>query len=98
MERVLEVPTIGEKNPIARSMYGPQDGISRAVEQAILGRSLIIKGEISGVEALYIDGRVEGKDQRSREPGYDRATRQRAVGYQRSRDRRYGDGEGQSYL
>jgi cytoskeletal protein CcmA (bactofilin family) len=31
------------------------------VEQATIGRSLIIKGEISGTEALYIDGRVEGK-------------------------------------
>jgi cytoskeletal protein CcmA (bactofilin family) len=31
------------------------------IEQATIGRSLVIKGEISGTEALYIDGRVEGK-------------------------------------
>jgi cytoskeletal protein CcmA (bactofilin family) len=30
------------------------------VEQATIGRSLVIKGEISGTESLYIDGRIEG--------------------------------------
>ena len=30
------------------------------VEQATIGRSLVIKGEVSGTESLYIDGRVEG--------------------------------------
>lgn len=29
-------------------------------EQATIGRSLVIKGEISGSETLYIDGRIEG--------------------------------------
>jgi cytoskeletal protein CcmA (bactofilin family) len=29
-------------------------------EQATLGRSLVIKGEVIGSEPLYIDGRVEG--------------------------------------
>jgi cytoskeletal protein CcmA (bactofilin family) len=29
-------------------------------EQATIGKSLIIKGEVTGSEALYIDGRVEG--------------------------------------
>ncbi|HKN33522.1 MAG TPA: polymer-forming cytoskeletal protein [Terriglobales bacterium] len=29
-------------------------------EQATIGRSLIIKGEVTGSEPLYIDGRVEG--------------------------------------
>lgn len=30
------------------------------MEQATIGRSVIIKGDISGSESLYIDGRVEG--------------------------------------
>src|SRR6266852_9599114 len=30
------------------------------VEQATIGRSLVIKGEVSGTESLYIDGRIEG--------------------------------------
>ena len=29
-------------------------------ERATIGRSLIIKGEVSGTESLYIDGRIEG--------------------------------------
>ena len=30
------------------------------MDQANIGRSLVIKGEISGAESLFIDGRVEG--------------------------------------
>ena len=29
-------------------------------EQATIGRSLVIKGEISGAESLYVDGKIEG--------------------------------------
>jgi cytoskeletal protein CcmA (bactofilin family) len=29
-------------------------------DQATIGKSLVIKGEVSGSESLYIDGRVEG--------------------------------------
>ncbi len=29
-------------------------------EQATIGKSLVIKGEVTGLEPLYIDGRVEG--------------------------------------
>lgn len=29
-------------------------------EQATIGRSLVIKGEVSGSEPLYVDGRIEG--------------------------------------
>ena len=31
-----------------------------AGEQATIGKSLIVKGEVSGSESLYIDGKVEG--------------------------------------
>ena len=34
--------------------------VSVPVEQATIGRSLVVKGEISGSESLYIDGEVEG--------------------------------------
>jgi cytoskeletal protein CcmA (bactofilin family) len=30
------------------------------MEQATIGRSVVIKGEVSGAESLYIDGRIEG--------------------------------------
>ena len=29
-------------------------------EQATIGKSLVIKGEVTGSESLYIDGKVEG--------------------------------------
>jgi cytoskeletal protein CcmA (bactofilin family) len=34
--------------------------LNNSQEQATIGKSLIIKGEVSGSESLYIDGRVEG--------------------------------------
>src|SRR5436309_1389287 len=43
-------------NPIAT----PVKTVSVPVEQATIGRSLVIKGEVSGTESLYIDGRIEG--------------------------------------
>jgi len=30
-------------------------------DQATIGKSLVIKGEVTGSESLYIDGRVEGR-------------------------------------
>lgn len=47
-------PPAPEPPPIQRSVApAPQ-------EQATIGKSLIIKGEVTGSESLYIDGRVEG--------------------------------------
>jgi cytoskeletal protein CcmA (bactofilin family) len=40
--------------------YTPVKTASAPLEQATIGRTLVIKGEISGGESLYIDGRVEG--------------------------------------
>ena len=42
-------------NPIA-----PVKTVTSPIEQATIGRSLVIKGEISGSESLYVDGRIEG--------------------------------------
>jgi cytoskeletal protein CcmA (bactofilin family) len=41
--------------------YNPVKTTTAPIEQATIGRSLVIKGEVSGSEALYIDGRIEGK-------------------------------------
>jgi cytoskeletal protein CcmA (bactofilin family) len=41
--------------------YNPIKTVTAPVDQATIGRTLFIKGEISGSEALYIDGRIEGK-------------------------------------
>src|SRR6476620_7591506 len=34
--------------------------VTNTAEQATIGKSLVIKGEVTGSESLYIDGRVEG--------------------------------------
>jgi len=34
--------------------------VASTSDQATIGKSLVIKGEVSGSESLYIDGRVEG--------------------------------------
>jgi cytoskeletal protein CcmA (bactofilin family) len=34
--------------------------VSATADQATIGKSLVIKGEVTGSESLYIDGRVEG--------------------------------------
>ncbi len=41
--------------------FNPIKTVTAPVDQATIGRTLVIKGEISGSEALYIDGRIEGK-------------------------------------
>jgi cytoskeletal protein CcmA (bactofilin family) len=41
--------------------YNPVKTVTAPVEQATIGRTLRIKGEVSGSEALYIDGCIEGK-------------------------------------
>lgn len=38
----------------------PRNAMISTQEQATIGKSLVIKGELSGSESLYIDGRVEG--------------------------------------
>jgi cytoskeletal protein CcmA (bactofilin family) len=39
----------------------PAKNMGAPVEQATIGRTLYIKGEVSGSESLYVDGRIEGK-------------------------------------
>jgi len=34
--------------------------VSAPVEQATIGRSMVIKGEVTAAESLFIDGRIEG--------------------------------------
>jgi cytoskeletal protein CcmA (bactofilin family) len=40
--------------------YNPVKTVSAPLEQATIGRSVMIKGDISGAEPLFIDGQVEG--------------------------------------
>src|SRR5579884_3835895 len=38
----------------------PRNATMNTQDQATIGKSLVIKGEVTGSESLYIDGRVEG--------------------------------------
>ncbi len=48
--------TAPEPNPVS----APRNASLNNQEQATIGKSLVIKGEVTGSESLYIDGRVEG--------------------------------------
>jgi cytoskeletal protein CcmA (bactofilin family) len=55
MSTTSTLPT-AEPTPVA----APRTSIVNSQEQATIGKSLVIKGEVTGSESLYIDGRVEG--------------------------------------
>lgn len=40
--------------------YTPVKPATSPMDQAHIGRTVVIKGEVSGTESLFIDGRVEG--------------------------------------
>src|SRR5271168_2124137 len=48
-------PVMGAAEPVA-----PRPMTTTTADQATIGKSLVIKGEVTGSESLYIDGRVEG--------------------------------------
>ena len=49
-------PTTMEPTPVT----APRNAALNTQEQATIGKSLVIKGEVTGSESLFIDGRVEG--------------------------------------
>ena len=63
-EPVRPTPPAGNTpafEPAARpAANGAASSASAAGEQATIGKSLVIKGEVTGSESLYIDGKIEG--------------------------------------
>ena len=54
-------PTQQQSTPIEPvPVSAPRNAALNTQEQATIGKSLVIKGEVTGSESLYIDGRVEG--------------------------------------
>jgi len=49
-------PAMAASEPVA----APRPVTTTTADQATIGKSLVIKGEVTGSESLYIDGRVEG--------------------------------------
>jgi len=52
------MPSITPAEPAPAA--APRNAVVNSAEQATIGKSLVIKGEVTGSESLYIDGRVEG--------------------------------------
>jgi cytoskeletal protein CcmA (bactofilin family) len=50
----LQKPVAGAPAP------GLASGLKSAMEQATLGATMVVKGELSGSQAFFVDGRVEG--------------------------------------
>jgi cytoskeletal protein CcmA (bactofilin family) len=44
----------------AGAAFDPRSSAGTPGDQATIGKSLVVKGEISGAESLYVDGKVEG--------------------------------------
>jgi cytoskeletal protein CcmA (bactofilin family) len=57
---MLEAEKPDTRHSFPKSAPASFDSAMAAVEPAVIGASLLIKGEISGVESLHIDGRIEG--------------------------------------
>src|ERR1700685_3378300 len=53
-------PAITMANEPAAAAPRPAGTTTTTADQATIGKSLVIKGEVTGSESLYIDGRVEG--------------------------------------
>ncbi|QHN04678.1 polymer-forming cytoskeletal protein [Granulicella sp. WH15] len=58
-ERMTPAPASFETNAARPAATGTTAAPGTG-EQATIGKSLIIKGEVSGSESLYIDGKIEG--------------------------------------
>ncbi len=54
------MPTPVTSAPISEPSATPRPVAASTADQATIGKSLVIKGEVTGSESLYIDGRVEG--------------------------------------
>jgi cytoskeletal protein CcmA (bactofilin family) len=57
LPQALETPT----SPVAaRPTPSNSSATAQPTDQATIGKSLVVKGEVTGSESLYIDGKVEG--------------------------------------
>ncbi len=53
-------PSVSSSSMEPTPAPAPRNAAVNTAEQATIGKSLVIKGEVTGSESLYIDGRVEG--------------------------------------
>ncbi|HEX3941077.1 MAG TPA: polymer-forming cytoskeletal protein [Acidobacteriaceae bacterium] len=53
-------PSTASNEPTSTRPSGASPAASAIADQATIGKSLVVKGEVTGSESLYIDGKVEG--------------------------------------
>ena len=59
-ERPATPPAAPQISEAPAAVARPVSTTTTTADQATIGKSLVIKGEVTGSESLYIDGRVEG--------------------------------------
>ena len=60
-ERPTSMPSAPAMSSTPSEPSAPRPAVTTTTaDQATIGKSLVIKGEVTGSESLYIDGRVEG--------------------------------------
>lgn len=59
-EQTAPKPAYNPAMPAARATEPYRSEAPRAVDVATIGKSVVVKGELSGSEDLYVDGEVEG--------------------------------------
>jgi len=57
---IPSTPSAPVMNSSMAAEPAPRPVATTTADQATIGKSLVIKGEVTGSESLYIDGRVEG--------------------------------------
>jgi cytoskeletal protein CcmA (bactofilin family) len=61
MQESRPTPTAPVPNPVVRQPEsGARSEVMRGVDVATIGKSVVVKGELSGSEDLFVDGQVEG--------------------------------------
>jgi cytoskeletal protein CcmA (bactofilin family) len=58
--RPAATPAAPSYDPPARATTAASTPAANSADQATIGKSLVVKGEVTGSESLYIDGKVEG--------------------------------------
>jgi cytoskeletal protein CcmA (bactofilin family) len=59
-ERSVTSAPVTTTSAVSEPTPTPRPVSTSTADQATIGKSLVIKGEVTGSESLYIDGRVEG--------------------------------------
>src|SRR5215475_10562858 len=60
LDQRVEASSVPESVRQTRSGSAPKSSLTAVGSQSIIGKTLLIKGEITGSESVHIEGKVEG--------------------------------------